>query len=347
MREKILPNVRVLAAALFSVAFIIGAYVFARGIESPSVAQASPETALLQAIAAKDSNGDGLPDWEKALYGIPVNATTTDYFHLGMTDGEAVAKGLIVPKAIANVSIAVSSSTSLDSNGLPPPPAAGTLTAAFAKNFLTFFLAAKQANGGADLSQQDMQNVANETIHSLSSIAVVTPDYKSASDLTVSGSGTDALKTFAASVEAVFLKNTSNATTSEVNYLQYAVDGNDAAALTHIASIAKAYRDTAVGLAVLPVPQELAAYDLTLINTMMRISEITSDFARVHNDPLATIIALEQYPQAVQSLGIAFMNIGEIYVSAGISLPAGVPGASFVNFIDGVAASRQTVASKP
>ncbi|MHB1769606.1 MAG: hypothetical protein ACYCPH_00795, partial [Minisyncoccota bacterium] len=246
---KIPGTWRVVSATFVSAAFIGGAYMFAQGVESPSVAQASTETALLQAIATRDSNGDGLPDWEKALYGIPVNATTTDYFHLGMTDGEAVAKGLIVPTAIANVPVATSS-PSFSDGSLPPPPATGTVTAAFTKDFLALYLSAKQASGGAPLSQADTMNIAQEALSQLSQMVTVAPDFKSIQDLTVSGSGSNALKTFAASAEAIFLKNTSDATTSEINYLQYAVEGNDATALTHIASIAKAYRDTAVGLAV-------------------------------------------------------------------------------------------------
>jgi len=118
---RILGNWRIILATFFSLVLIVGAYVLARGAVSPSIAEASTETALLQAIATRDSTGDGLPDWEKSLYGIPINATTTDYFHLGMTDGEAVAKGLVVPKAIADVGTASSSDDSdIVDPSLPP-----------------------------------------------------------------------------------------------------------------------------------------------------------------------------------------------------------------------------------
>jgi len=62
MRGEIFKHRNIIAATLFSVVLIVGAYMFARGIESPQVAQASTETALLQAIASKDSDSDGLPD---------------------------------------------------------------------------------------------------------------------------------------------------------------------------------------------------------------------------------------------------------------------------------------------
>ncbi len=340
---QIIRNWRVLAATLFSTALVVGVYMFARSVESPSLAQASTESALLQAIAAKDSDGDGLSDWEEQLYGT--SPTTTDTFKLGMTDGEAVARGLVVPKAIADIPIATSSPSTIGSDGLPPPPAEGTLTAAFAQTFFTLFLSAKEQSGGADLSEEQMQNIANEALNSLASVIAAAPDFKSAKDITVYGAGADSLKAFAVQAEAVLLKNTSSASKSEILYLQDAVQNNDEEALAHIASIAKQYRDSAVGLAVLPVPAELAGVHLALINAMMRVSQIATDFTRVNTDPLATMLALKQYPSTVLALGNAFIHIGTIYRTADISLPADAPGASFVNLIVDVA--NEQAAKKP
>ena len=333
---QILRNWRVILATLFAIVLIAGASALARNIESPSVAQATAETALLQAIATKDSDNDGLPDWEEALYGTSPNIVDT--FNLGMTDGDAVASGLIVPKAIADISITASSpdtTVSVDPS-LPPVPAEGTLTAAFAQHFFTLYLAAKERSGGANLSPSEMQSVADEALRSLSAILVVAPDFKSAKDITVAGTGADALEAFAVSAEVVSLKNTANATKSEILYLKDALENNDTSALMHIASIAKAYRDSAAGFAVLPVPEELAADVLVLVNSMMRVSEIASDFARVNADPLAAILALQQYLPATQALGNAFIGIGNVYKTAGVVLPSDTPGASFVNLISDI-----------
>ena len=340
MREKIVTHWRTLAATFFSTVLIVGVYMLARGIESPSTAQASTESALLKAIATKDTDNDGLSDWEEALYGT--SSTIVDTFHLGLTDGDAVAQGLIVPLAIADIPGTSSSSGAIDSDGLPAAPAEGTLTSAFAKTFFALFVKAKQASGGADLSEIELQKVSDDALNSLTSFMDVAPDFKSAKDLKVFGSGADALKEFAVSAEAVLLKNTSAATTSEINYLKRAVENNDATALSYISSIAKVYRDSAVGLAMLPVPAELAVDHLALINAMMRTSQIATDFAKVNEDPLVTILALKQYPQAVLSLGNAFIHIGSVYKTVGISLPIGSPGASFINLILDAAASQKS-----
>lgn len=341
--RQILQDRRILISVFLSAILISSAYLFAQSVQSPKTAGASMESDLLLAITTKDTDGDGLYDWEEALYGTSINITDT--FNLGMTDGEAVSKGIIVPKAIADISITTSASMPTDGS-LPPPPADETLTAAFAKNFFTLYLSAKQSNGGADLSESEMADIANQAIDSLSSAIKAAPDYKSARDLNVSGLGQDAFKEFAINAEAVLLKNTSTASKSELLYLIDAVEKNDTEALAHIASIAKGYRDSAAGLVALPVPAELAGDHLLLINSLMRISQITADFARVNEDTLATILALQQYPQTVVNIGNAFININKIYRTIGISLPAGTPGSSFVNLVVDIA-NEQAAAKKP
>src|SRR5665213_3591395 len=177
---QLLPaNWRSTLADLFSAITIVGAFELTRSVDSPPTAQAAAESALLQAIATKDSNGDGLPDWEKSLYGIPVDATTTDYFHLGMTDGQAVAQGLIVPKAVADIPGASSTSTTLDANGLPSAADSSSLTSAFSQKFFSLYLSAKQANGGADLSDTDTANIASQAVGALSSTVTTAPAFES------------------------------------------------------------------------------------------------------------------------------------------------------------------------
>lgn len=335
MKERILEHWRVMVATLFSTVLIVGVFIIARGVGSPPVAEASTESALLQSIASKDTDSDGLSDWEEVLYGTDPRISDTS--RLGITDGEAAARGLIVPLAITDVP---------DATGKPFSSAPETMTSAFAKTFFSLFVEAKTASGGADLSESEMNVVANKALSSLASSIAPAPDFKSAKDLTVSGSGLDALKAFAVSAEIVLLKRTSNATKSELLYLKDSVENRDATAIPLIASIAKSYRESAIGLAVLPVPKELAEIDLALINAMMRMSQIAADFAKVNEDPLATILALKQYPQAVLDLGNAFIGISKAYRSANITAPAGTLGTAFVNLIPDIAA-EQSAARKP
>jgi hypothetical protein len=342
---SLLRNWRVLGALLLASGLVIGAYAAARSGSHPRVAEASTETALLQQIATQDSDGDGLPDWEESLYGTDPHLV--DSKSLGMTDGEAVIKGLIVPKAVADIPAPAAGATPSAVVDGVPAPAPGSLTDVFAKNFLVLYLNAKQANGGAALSEQDTTNLAQKAVNQLTSSIAPVADFKSMADLAISGSGPDALRTFAVVAEAVMSKNTVSSSKSELLYLQDAIQNKDEAALAHITSIAGSYRATAAGLSVLPVPRELASDYLVLINALARVGEIATDFSHVTTDPLATMLALTQYPQTVLVLANSFIHIHDIYKAAGIEFAPGTPGASFVNVIPDIAASQKAEAAQP
>ena len=341
---KILRHWRITLATVFALVLIVGSFLLARDAESPATVQASTESALLQAIAAKDSDSDGLPDWEEALYGT--NPRMADSLSLGMSDGQAVAKGLIVPKAVADIPAATSTSGSYDGSGPPLPAEEGTLTASFAQTFFDLYIAAKQANGGADLSPADTADIATKAVATLSSSITAASDYKSAKDIKISDTGTLALATFAGNAEAIMNKNANGETTDEITYLRNAIEDGDADASKHLSAIAKVDRDTAVGLAALSVPQELVPDVLALVNALMRMSEIISDFSRVDTDPLAAMLALQQYLQTTQDLWQAYTNIGDSYIAAGVALSAGTPGASFIRFAESVA-MRSRAAQTP
>jgi hypothetical protein len=316
------------------VVIIVGVYVFTRSVESPRVAQASDETEILMAMATKDSDKDGLPDWEEALYATDPHIVDT--FHIGMTDGEAVSRGLIVPKAISDIPVATSSPQGIGSidPSLPQAPREGTLTAAFAQSFFTLYVAAKESKGGGDLSQDELSDISSKALSTLSSAVSIATDYKTMKDLAVIESSPEALRTFAIQAEAVLLQNTSEqAASSELTLLKNAIVKGDTAAYGYLNTRAKAYRSSAAGLAVLKVPKDIAPDALLLINTLMRMGGVTADFAIAETDPLTSILALKQYLQIVTDLGKAFIRIGQFYTATHLVFPSGTPGASFVNMI--------------
>lgn len=335
---RILENWRVPAAGLFAVILIGGAYVLARGIGSPPAVEASTETALLKAIATKDSDNDGLPDWEESLYGTDPH--NSDSFKLGLTDGEAVAKGLIVPKAIANIPNATSTQSANS----------GTLTETFAENFFMLYLSAKQANNGVDLTSDQTSTLAEQAVNQFLQTFVPASDFKTAEDIKISGTGPDALRVFAIAAEAVFRNSKDKdeeATMSDLEYFQSAIQGDDATAPAHLVSLAKTYRSSAAGLAVLPVPKELATDDLVLVNAIMRLGGIYSDFARVGTDPLGAMLALQQYQQTELAAEQAFIDLYKVYATSGVVIPNGTPGASFVNLMTNIGAQQKAATQTP
>ncbi len=315
-------NWRIPGAVLGAVLLVGGAYVIARGAAHPPVAEASTEAALLAQIATKDSDGDSLPDWEEALYGTDPHKVDTK--GLGMSDGEAVAKGLIVPNAEINVP-STNEPTTL---GLPTAKDT-SLTNAFAKQFFGTYLTAKQQKG-SDLSQDEISQLAAQNLSIFLKAVAATPDFKKDSELSAQGTGPDALRAYAIAAENVFAAHTVSLPKSELDYLDAFITG-DSTAVEQIKQISAAYHDIAVGLSALQVPQEAASSHLQIVNSMYRLGAITADFARVNDDPLATMLALSQYGDTLVNLLTGFSQVSPAFTKEGVTIQDGSPGAYFVN----------------
>ncbi|HUQ30125.1 MAG TPA: thrombospondin type 3 repeat-containing protein [Candidatus Paceibacterota bacterium] len=320
-------------SVLVSAGLIGGAYALAQHSASPRIAEASTETALLQAITSRDSDNDGLPDWEESLYGT--DSQKADTRGLGMKDGEAVSKGLIVPKAVADVPVAAVESDDTVA-GAPKGAPSGTLTDTFAKNFFTLYLSTKQSTGGATLTKDQVSRLVDRVFTQLTATLVATPDFKKKQDLVVRGLGAADLRAYAVTVEQILAVHSTKLPKSELLYLQDFLENKDASAIAHIQMLSKAYTETATGIAVLPVPQEVADTMLSLINAMARIGAIAADFARVDADPVAAMFALKQYTDSVQKLAAAFQSVNTLYAAQGVAFRRGEPGAAFVNVISAV-----------
>jgi hypothetical protein len=109
---------------------------------------------------------------------------------------------------------------------------------------------------------------------------------------------------------------------------------DDASALLQLSGTAQIYRNYADGLLKIPAPQELAGYDVALINAMLLRALVDDGLAQVNTDPLKTMLALEQFDQTERTFWNVFSGIGQLYTSSGVVLPSGAPGASFVNVIN-------------
>ena len=336
-----LKHWRIAGATLFSVVVVIASYLTVHNIQSPDHASASAEGDLLKAIAAKDTDRDGLADWEESLYGTdPKNPDTRG---LGMTDSEAIQKGLIVPKALAEITSATSTEMqNLADPNLPAAPADGSLTATFSQNFFTRYLATVKNSADGNLSEADLKKIATDSLAELAASVVKSPDYKSARDLKISESGVEAFKAYAADAEAAVASQHHTATKSEVFYLQDLANSDSKDAIVQMASIAKAYRMSAASLSAVTVPKDLATAHLNLINAFARLGALVDDFTRLDSDPLVTMMALQQYPDAVLRLGNTLIAVGNAYKRAGIVLSADEKGATFVNMMTTIAAEQKS-----
>jgi hypothetical protein len=322
-----------LGLSLVVAVIVIGGAWVISGHHYPSfgVANAESSDELLKAYAAKDTDGDGLPDWEEALYGT--NPNDAHSVRPNLTDAEAVAQGLVTPHyadAVATTTTAESLAGEVPGDAAKP----GSLTDQFAQQFFDNYVSTR---GGSVPSADDMQSFVANAVTQLQAAQVRT-DAFSAADMKVSGSGADALTEFAANADAAFAANTVQLPYDELTYFSDAVDKNDSTALANVKAIGAAYTGTAAALARASVPQELADSDLALVNAMARLGATITDLSTVNDDPIRAMLGLSNYPGDATALVQALAKAKAVYDQENVSIQSPASGWSFYHLLT-VAAS--------
>ncbi|MGE5540828.1 MAG: thrombospondin type 3 repeat-containing protein [Bacillota bacterium] len=271
---------------------------------------------LLVSYAAKDTDGDSLPDWEEALYGTDpgnphsVNATTTD--------GEAVAQGLVRPR--------FASATSTPTSSAPGVTAAPeTITDQFARTLFAQYLSQR---GNTSPTPDEIQKFVTGAIEDLAA-SRSHPDTYLASQVQVTGSGPEALRVYAAAVENVFVTYTVPMDQPEEMYFADAINKSDDVSLAKVVAIGNSYAQISRGIMKIPVPQELAAAHLKLANALMHVSESVADMGTFKTDPVRAMLGLYDHEQFAASAVQALSTMNGVFKAESVVLSAGESGSSF------------------
>ncbi len=322
--------IRIVAASVLSVVLVAGAYAISGPFSflASKTAHAQSTDELLKAYAAKDSDADGLPDWQEALYGTdPNNPHSVDP---ALTDSQAVAKGLVTPKTSAAVPTQAvqtekTGATSADIPGADPTP--GGLTDQFGREFFQDFVT---ASNGQQLTPDQQQALITQLITSYSQKAarLLGSQYTSVS-LRVSPS--TSVSEYAGAVENIIRVHDVPADSSQpIVLLQAYVEKNDTSVLPKLVLLGNSYAAITKDLVATPVPPSLAAQHLALIQSFDTLARATKAAANYTTDPLAVMGSLTVLPGAGQGVLDAFSRIAQVIVLTGE--PSGnEPGAVIVN----------------
>lgn len=309
-------------ASSASVAIIICSYVFSGPFSfRPSSVDAATAEALLKSYASKDSDADGLPDWQESLYGTdPANPESVK---IGVKDGDAVAQGLVKPKFQGE------SPDDINASDVPGAlPADNSLTAQFSQEFLKAYVAA----GGQNMSEAQKDALIKTLLANFTERAgkVLDSTYTRTSikvDASVS------IVAYAGAVESVLVKNdVPKGQENPIDLMDLYINKGDASAQTKLVALAKSYQGTTKGLLLVKVPPSQLDAHLTLIKSFDSLAKSTLLVANYTKDPVAVLGALTLYQPASTDIVEAFTSISKAIVVTG-QPQKGAPGFIIVDFI--------------
>jgi hypothetical protein len=93
---------------------------------------------------------------------------------------------------------------------------------------------------------------------------------------------------------------------------------NDPTAFDDLSVSARAFRDTAIGLAAVPVPREIAATHVNIVNNYNAIFESLQDVFYYKQDPAKALISLRTYSDIAEKQPLEFQVIEKYLQSNGI-----------------------------
>lgn len=326
-------TVRISGALLISAVLIAAGYFLAP--RPTTIADAASTDALLKAYAAQDTDKDGVPDWQEALYETdPNNAHSVDP---KLTDSEAIAKGLVKPRFAADTS---ATTTSKSSSTAAAPT---TLTDRFARSFFEQYFTGR---GTATPSADQIAKFVRTSVDNLEAANAANDRY-SLRDLTTTTGGAAGLKTYATGMQTAILANISGAPRDELSYAQDLIAGkNTASAVSWMGKISRAYQASAAAIVKIPVPQEASYADLKIANASYRLGQAISDMSAMQTDPLRTMLGMAEYNDAADALAAALTEMGMVYDREQVTIQRGEPGAYFFGMLI-LGTAEQNATKKP
>lgn len=322
-------TVRIVAASALSVVFIAGAYAFSGPLTflNGKIAGAQSTDDLLKAYAAKDSDGDALPDWQEALYGTDPNNPHS--VNASLTDSEAVNKGMVTPKTSAAVPGDQATDTPDTAADVPgTDPAAGSLTDEFGKQFFQEYVAASK---GGTLTDDQKDALISKLLadYSLKASKLLVSPYNS---LSIRVSNTATVTEYADAVENIFRAHDVPADSSRpAELMQKFLQDNDTSAQKRLVVSSAAYSAIAADLLLVPVPQSLAAQHLALVQSFDTLARSTKAVTNYENDPLAVLGSLSLYEPTAKSMVRSLQEIAQAIIAYEGEPAPGTPGAIIVS----------------
>ena len=240
----------------------------------------------------KDTDGDGVPDWEEILYGLdPTKKETTP----GIPDSVALEK----MKADQTPGAETANGNNQDTQNL-------TKTDQFSKELLST-VAALDMGGSMDQSTVDQisSSLANEIQNSTPRKVFSLSDIKVINDNSLK-----AIKKYSDTLNAISKKYPDRENVMDV-LQKFIADGNnvDSSALLELDPIIAETQGALGEILKMSVPQSLTSLHLDFINAGEKLIENMSDMKLFDTDPVVAFGAMSQYESNANSFQSALIAL--------------------------------------
>jgi hypothetical protein len=343
MIRKLLPSKELVIFGIIPlVVLAVGGFVYSK-LQIPQIAPTAAQQKQLtppkiaKVLTEKDSDNDGLKDWEESLWGSDPNNADTDGD--GTTDGEEVATNRD-PLVAGPDDILTQTNIAKRASGRYPGGAGtepgwytdgSSLSQEFTRRFFGDILA-RQKNGPIDISSLDDEYL-DTLIAGFDTAAELRGTYTINDLKLIPGKPTvEQLRNYANAMGKAAQENTLEEADADPALFIFrdALIRQDPARLTEISIISQSMFKTAKAFVDIPVPTDIAKHHLTTVNNAVSLSILFKHMSETYTDPLRIMIEIKEYPSISASSRSAATAIHKYLTEQGVAFTPEEPGNMFV-----------------
>lgn len=307
-----LPSAHFIRNLLVCVAVVglvlLGTRLIARGKEKRASVAAEQKLAqerynegtlvAISDLAEKDTDSDGLPDWEEALWGTDPNNKDTD--GNGISDKNEVDE--------KKASVEAASGVSGDTGDL-------TETEAFSRELFASIAALKESG---NLNDQSIKDLASTISENAGEKQIITASYTTA-DIKMTGDSTTEITNYRTTMTQTLAKYDNSGIGKELIAIDAALSSEaDKDKLGELYAVAKAYRALAKDLTLVAVPQAAASMHLDLINSANNTGIALDNIPQIYDNALGGLIGLAQYDKESGVFEQKLRDLQDYFIQNGI-----------------------------
>ncbi len=286
------------------------ANLFERG--NSESAQLTTEREATRHIFEKDTDGDGLKDWEEALYGMDVN--NPDTLGNGLGDAEEIKKMKL--EDIEND--AFDNATSSAPNA----------TDRFSRELFTKYIEAKQA--GNDITPELSEAIANEVLSK--SYDVDIPAFDESKLTVVASSDASFIRSYGNTLGNVVSTPLPEGTSNELLILEQ-ITARESASDKNKADLEKLFaryskmRDELVAMR---IPAQAKDAHVQLVQGIELMINVVTGIKNLGSDPISSLPKVSQYEDGIDLLSAASMRLTQYFLTNGINFSTYESGSVFM-----------------
>ena len=313
-----LPNKKIWFLLAFILLVFAGWFYFSgyknRQIQYIAEQEKSPLAVVLEQTSQldKDTDGDGLKDWEELLWKTDPNKADTDGD--GTNDNEEITLNRNPLKAGPNDKISEKEDLVAQEKAVSDSNQ-NTLTAAYARKFLTDYMALKQQKG--ELTDLDKQNLVNSFMDNIEPLAVV--DQYNASDIKITADTNDSVKKYAEEMKKVFIVEKHTTVNEPVAFESFmkAIKNKDEKETQKYIDILEYsvsnYEELVKRLISISTIKIFSKHYIEMINGLNNVEFAVKNMKLAPVDPVKAMMGKKLYDIELQRVSDAMSNIQNIF----------------------------------